>query len=256
MDKAVLNVLVASTLMDVPIVILPGKLFNDSTPLFDILIVENRNPPAAFVVARFITPLLIFKAPIGDVCVPELLILVVVIVWVQVPPFIFMIAAPELPWISFPGPTKKLPAVNMNDPNLRLDEVDKVPDDLLTSIFRKTELRDKFVKPCAPVPEKTILAPAGHAPKQLWPVENKAILPFTFKIQVAVEKAILLVSAAFILRSLHTALALSTVMVCPVCTKTPVVAVGIWPAVAAIHVLPLKTFHALKSLQFPAAFFV
>jgi len=166
-------------------------------------------------------------------------ILVVVVIWVQTPPFIFIVEVAVVPSISLGVETVRLPDVNVNISNLKLEEIVSVPEGLFTSIFENTWLADMFAKPSAPAPEKTILAPEVHTPKQFWLVENKFIFPFTFRIPVAAEKLILLVASPFTLRLLHTALPLSTEIVCPACTNTLDVVVGTCPAVAACQETPL-----------------
>ena len=96
--SAVLNVLVASTIIEDPILMLPGKLFNVSVPPFITFIVDNIKPVKLFDVARIITPLFIIIAPIGwGVATGIENILVVESVCVHAPPLIVMVAAPELP---------------------------------------------------------------------------------------------------------------------------------------------------------------
>src|SRR5665213_1152203 len=149
------------------------------------------------------------SAPTGDVAPPELLIFVVLPVCVHVPPLTVIGAEEEVPCISFPEPTKKFPRVNVKVANRKLEDVASVPPNLFTSTLANTALTDKLVNPWMPVPEKTILAPGAHEPKQTWPVEYTFILPFTFNMPPATGKEILLLVLPVMFRSLHTALGLS-----------------------------------------------
>ena len=144
----------------------------------------------------------------------------------------------DVPCISLVEPTTKLPEVNVKELNLKFEDVVNEPEGLFTSILTKTALTDIFVKVCAPLPEKIILAPAGHVPKQFAAFVSIKF-PLTFKTPEDEEKVSLPLVAFAIFKSLQTALPSGTEIVCPSRTKTLVVAVGNWPEVAATHPLPL-----------------